>query len=83
MNLCDKCLHNNVCGEEAFFEGGVTYCADFIEKPNYWIGNFVYVENMPFEVVAVYFHKDKKPKFIAKHKNMTTSFYENRKEKLE
>lgn len=30
MTICDRCIHNNVCGEEGAFEGAITYCHDFL-----------------------------------------------------
>ena len=28
--ICDRCLHNNICGNEGAFEDALTYCADFL-----------------------------------------------------
>lgn len=39
MNMCDKCIHDEVCGIEGNHEEAITYCADMIPKPKtgHWV----------------------------------------------
>lgn len=30
MNICDRCMHNKVCGAEEVFTGLLTYCRNFL-----------------------------------------------------
>ena len=30
MSMCDRCIHNKVCGSEGTFDPAMTYCSDFM-----------------------------------------------------
>lgn len=30
MSICDRCIHDNICGAEGVWDPGLTYCRDFL-----------------------------------------------------
>ena len=59
MNICDRCIHADVCGEEGVFDEALTYCGGYIgwipvserlPKEKFWDDGLV----EPSEMVLVY-----------------------------
>ena len=39
MSICDKCIHDEVCGLEDNHEEGIVMCANMIPKTGHWEGS--------------------------------------------
>lgn len=38
MSICDRCIHDEVCGLEGNHEEAIAFCSEIMPKIGYWVG---------------------------------------------